>query len=261
MPLIRFYDASVYIVGCFFLVSTSALPVAGYAQSPDASALLRDSFDNWRSKSSVTEISMTVHRPDWERTLEMKGWTRGDDDALVRFTAPAKDAGNATLQTNDETWIFNPRLNQVIKLPGSMLAQSWMGSDFSYDDLSKSNDILTEYSHSLVASEEGDGHVVYTIDALPKPGAPVVWGKLTVKVRDDGVFMAETYFDQDMQVVREMTTEEVAPIGGREYPVKMIMRPAGEPDKWTRVETKSAEFDITLPGYVFTLSNLRNPRE
>lgn len=231
------------------------------AQQPDVEAILRSAFDNWRAKSSTSEVSMTVHRPDWERSMKMKAWTRGDDDALVRFTAPAKDAGNATLKTGDDTWIFNPKLNQVIKLPASMLTQSWMGSDFSYNDLSKADDVLTEYTHKLIDTVQSDDHTIYTIEALPKPGAPVVWGKLVVKVRDDGVMLGETYLDQDMKVVREMTTEKVGPIGGREYPVVMIMRPAGEPEKWTQIETTSGEFNISLPGYIFTLSNLQNPRD
>ena len=243
------------------LVLALVVPAAGVrAAQPSADALLRAAFDNWRAKSSTSDITMTVHRPDWERSMEMKAWTRGDDDALVRFVAPAKDAGNATLKMRDETWVFNPKLNQVIKLPASMLAQSWMGSDFSYNDLSKADDILTEYTHRLIGTATQNGHPVYTIEAIPKPGAPVVWGKQVVKVRDDGVMLGEIYYDQDMKVVREMTTEKVGSIGGRDYPVIMTMRPAGEAQKWTRIVTKSGQFNITLPAYLFTLSNLQNPR-
>ncbi len=115
---------------------------------------MRAAFDNWRAKSSQTEITMIVHRPDWERSMTMKAWSRGDDDGLVRFIAPAKDAGNATLKKGDETWVFNPKLNQVIKLPASMLAQSWMGSDFSYNDLSKSDELLTDYTHKIVGEKK-----------------------------------------------------------------------------------------------------------
>jgi outer membrane lipoprotein-sorting protein len=245
------------------IVFAAALLFTGFAstaRAADADALIRKAFDNWRAKSSATDITMIVHRPDWERRLTMTAWTKGDDDALVRFTAPAKDAGNATLKKGDETWVFNPKLNQVIKLPASMLAQSWMGSDFSYNDLSKADDMLTEYTHKILGSAKKDGHTVYTIEAVPKPGAPVVWGKQVVKVRDDGVMLGETYYDQDMKPVRAMTTSKVAKIGGREYPVVMTMRPADAPGKWTEIETTSGKFDITVPDYLFTLSNLQNPR-
>jgi outer membrane lipoprotein-sorting protein len=229
--------------------------------APSADALVKEAYDNWRAASSTTIVTMTVHRPDWERTLTMKAWTRGDNDALVRFTAPAKDAGNATLKLGDDTWIFNPKLNQVIKLPASMMAQSWMGSDFSYNDLAKANDILTEYTHRITDTEEEDGHTIYTIEAIPKTGVPVVWGKQVVKVRDDGVMMAETFYDQDMKPLRAMTTDTVADVGGRPYPKVMTMRPTGQPGKWTRIETLSGEFGLALPGYLFTLSNLQNPRD
>ena len=242
------------------LAALSVAPVTAKA-APDADALLRAAYDNWRAKSSATEVTMTVHRPDWERTLRMKAWTRGDDDALVRFVAPAQDAGNATLKLGDDTWVFNPKLNQVIKLPASMMAQSWMGSDFSYNDLSKANDILTKYTHRLTATAQDAGHAVYTIEAVPKPGAPVVWGKQVVKVRDDGVMLSEAFFDQDMKLVREMTTDKVGPIGGRDYPEIMTMRPANEPGKWTRIETLSGTFGVPSPDYLFTLSNLQNPRD
>ena len=242
------------------LALVCALALPQFARAADATALVRAAFDNWRAKSSEVEVTMTVHRPSWERSMTMKAWTKGDDDGLVRFVAPARDAGNATLMKGNDTWVFNPKLNRVIKLPGSMLSQSWMGSDFSYNDLARSDDLLTDYTHKIVGQAKADGHIVYTIDGIPKPGAPVVWGKLQVKVRDDGVMLAETYFDQDMKPVRAMTTDKVATLGDRPYPVVMTMRPAGEPGKWTRIETTSGRFDIAIPAYLLTLSNLSNPR-
>jgi outer membrane lipoprotein-sorting protein len=230
------------------------------AQAADATVLLKAAFDNWRAKSSETSISMTIHRPSWERHLEMTGWTEGNDKALVRFTAPAKDAGNATLKIGNQMWIFNPKLNQVVKLPAAMMAQSWMGSDFSYNDLSKAEDVLTEYTHKIVDTSSSGGHTVYTIDAIPKPGAPVVWGKQQAKVRDDGIFLAVTYFDQDMKPVRTMTTDKIGTLGGRLYPLVLTMRPEANPGQWTRIDTTVGKFNVSLPAYIFTRSNLQNPR-
>lgn len=243
------------------LVALAMVSLPNIAAAADATALLRAAFDNWRAKSSETTISMTIHRPSWERHLTMKGWTRGSNDALVRFTAPAKDAGNATLKVGNQTWIYNPKLNQVVKLPASLLAQSWMGSDFSYNDLAKAEDILTRYTHKIVATASAGGHTVYTIEAIPKSGAPVVWGKQEAKVRDDGIFLEVTYFDQDMKPVRKMTSDKIGAIGGRNYPLIVTMRPVTKSGQWTRLTTSAAKFNVSIPSYVFTQSNLQNPRD
>src|SRR5580700_8799137 len=153
------------VVGRKFLVAILAGMIAApaLAATPSADAILRQAFENYRASSSESTVAMTVHRPDWERRLQMKGWTRGDNEALVRFIAPAKDAGNATLKVAGDTWVYNPKLNQVIKLPSSMMSQSWMGSDFSYNDLSKSEDIIADYTHRLTATTQAGGHTVWTI--------------------------------------------------------------------------------------------------
>lgn len=228
--------------------------------APDADAILRKAFENYRSQNSESTVSMTIHRPAWERHLELRAWTRGQDDALVRFTAPPKDAGSATLKLGRDTWVYNPRLNQVIKLPASMMSQSWMGSDFSYDDLAKSTSILTDYAHRLAGSAQSGGHAVWTIEATPKPGAPVVWGKVALSIRDDDVILEETFFDQDMKPARRMTTGKVGLIGGRPYPVSMTMNPLDQPGQWTRTDTADARFNAALQPWLFTLSNLQNPR-
>jgi len=228
--------------------------------APDADTLLKQTYDNYRSTSSQTTVAMTIHRPTWERSLQMKAWTRGESDALVRFTGPAKDAGNATLKLGQQTWVYNPKLNQVIQLPASMMSQSWMGSDFSYNDLSKSDDLITDYTHRIVSSGQDGGHATWTVESVPKPGAPVVWGKVDVTVRDDFVITGETYFDQDMKPARRMATNKVGVLGGRTYPLSMTMSPLDQPGQWTRIETSDGKFNAAVPAYVFTLSNLQNPR-
>jgi outer membrane lipoprotein-sorting protein len=243
------------------LPMTLALGLPVMAATPDATSLLRAAFDNWRSGSSQTEVTMTIHRPTWQRTMSMNSYTRGNDDALVRFTAPAKEAGNATLKVGKNTWVYNPKLNQVVKLPASLLAQPWMGSDFSYSDLARSEDILKFYDHKIIGQSKSGGRVLYSVQATPKPGAPVVWGKQVAVIRDDGILMEMTYYDQDMKPVRKMTTDKVRNLGGRNYPAVITMRAAGSSAKWTRLETKTARFDLTLPAYLFTKSNLSNPRD
>lgn len=243
------------------IAGAALLLSVGIGQAADATSLLRAAYDNWRSDSSQTTVNMTIHRPTWERKMSMISYTRGEDDALVRFTAPAKDAGNATLKLGKDTWLFNPKLNQVVKLPASLLSQPWMGSDFSYSDLARSEDVLKYYNLKIISTGSSGGHNVYTIEAIPKSGAPVVWGKQVVKVRDDGIMLELAYYDQDMLKVRVMTTDSIKKLAGRDFPAVMTMKTTAKPNEWTRLETIDAKFDVDLPSYLFTKSNLSNPRD
>ncbi|TQV74976.1 outer membrane lipoprotein-sorting protein [Aliikangiella marina] len=226
----------------------------------DPYQLVKSAFDQWRGMSSYGEVSMTIHRPDWQRTMKMHNWTKGEKDALIRFVEPVKDAGNATLKLDNDMWMYTPKLNQVIKLPASMMTQSWMGSDFSYNDLAKSDQLLTSYDLTLIKAEIVAGVKQYTIEAIPKSDAPVVWGKELLVIREDKILILERFYDQSMQPVKEMRTLKIDKIGGRLYPVIMRMINFDEEDRWTQVETHEAYFNIQLPNYIFTRSNLRNPR-
>jgi outer membrane lipoprotein-sorting protein len=228
--------------------------------APDPVEIVRAAIDNWRGKSSFVEQTMTVHRPEWERTSSMVSFTRGRKDALVRFTGPPRDEGNATLTLDNDMWVFTPRLNQVIKLPASMMVQPWMGSDFSYDDLAKTDQLLVDYDLSVVQTGTVDAHKEYVIDAKPHPDAPIVWGKEVLRIRDDHVLLERAYYDQGGKLVKRMVSERVAPLDGRPYPYELRMIDAEDKDHWTLVVTKGGRFDIDAPDYLFTLSNLRNPR-
>lgn len=248
------------VVSLPLLTAALLFALSTAAQSQDARSILKSAFENWRANSSHAIVEMTVKRTSSTRTMSMESWTEGETKALVRFTAPARDAGNATLQLGSSTYVFNPKLNQVIKLPASAMAQSWMGSDFSYDDLSRSQKVLDDYTHALLGTSSSGGKTVYRIESVPKRGKPIVWGKQIIAVRSDGVLVSVEYYDQQGKRVRIMTADTIGTLGGRPYPLVMTMKTDAKPGQFTRVTTKSAEFDITLPAYLFTQSNLQNPR-
>ena len=252
------------ITHCLFiftvLFNSSSFSDTAPTQPDIAATLVKNAMDYWRSNTSYTEVSMTVHRPDWQRTMGMRSWTRGSNDALIIFTSPAADAGNSTLKLDQSMWMFTPKLNQVIKLPASMMAQSWMGSDFSYNDLSRSDQIVNYYTHKLINTEKIDKHTIYTIESIPNADAPIVWGKEEIKIRDDFILLEEKFYDQDMQLIKHMVTTKIGPLGGREFPLIMRMSNIEKDDHWTEIKNDTAQFDLDLPNTLFTLSNLRNPR-
>jgi len=235
-----------------------AQPASGSA--PDATAIVKGALDYWRDTSSFLEMAMVVHRPDWQRQSLMKSWTRGQKDALVRFVEPAKDEGSATLKRGDDMWIFTPKLSRVIKLPFSMMAQSWMGSDFSYNDLAKSDELLLHFDNRVVRQETHEGHTVYVIEATPRPNAPVIWGKQEVKIRDDQLLLEETFFDQELKPVKRLRATAIGRLGGKIYVTSMRMEALEKPGHWTDISYRKATFGLELPPSLFTLANLRNPR-
>jgi len=235
--------------------------VASSAAAQDAAEIVRAAWDNWRGQSSYGEITMTIHRPSWERSMSMRSWTRGSKHSLVRVTAPRKDAGNGTLMVDNSMWSYSPKVNRVIKVPSSMMGQSWMGSDFSNKDVSRADDIVDQYTHTLLATEEHEGHEVFVIEAIPHEDSAVVWGKEILRVRDDYVLLAEEFYDQEGALVKAMSTLEVGEMGGRPLAIRQRMAKADSDDEWTEIRFDSIEFDVDLSDSLFTRSNLQNPRD
>lgn len=234
--------------------------IAGAAER-SAEDIVRDALNHWRGVSSQSEMTMTIHRPDWERSMSMQSWTQGEKRSLVRVTEPPKDRGNGTLMDGNKMWSFSPKVNRVIKVPSSMMNQSWMGSDFSNKDVSRSDEIVEEYDHSILSETEQDGVAVYEIQSIPHEDAAVVWGKEVLAIRADNVMVEQRFYDQDGELVKTLRTLEIAEMGGRNIATVQRMEKVDEPDEWTEIKIDSAEFDVELSDNIFTLSNLRNPRD
>ena len=245
----------------FFLLILLVIPALGLAEERDAKSIVRDAIDHWRGISSYTEMTMIIHRPDWERSMTMQAWTKGDDHSLVRVIEPKKDRGNGTLTDDNSMWSYSPKINRVIKIPSSMMGQSWMGSDFSNKDVARADEIVNEYEHSLLSTEEVDGIVVYEIEAIPHEDAAVVWGSEVLRIREDHVVLEHSFFDQDGELVKSLQTMEITDMGGRTIAKRQRMNKADKPDEWTEIQVIDVDYDVELKDSLFTLSNLRNPRD
>ncbi len=263
MKYLRLLSERGFIVGmrsALLLVVTLASQTAA-AMTPDATDIVRDAINHWRGISSYSEMTMVIHRPDWERTMSMKAWTMGDDKTLVRVTEPKKDRGNATLTDGNSMWSFSPKVNRVIKIPSSLMAQSWMGSDFSNKDVAKADDIVDQYDHTLLGVSETDGLIVYEIESVPQEEAAVVWGREVLRIREDHVVLSHRFFDQDGELVKELESLDIAEMGGRTIAVRQRMGKVDTPGEWTEIRVDAVQYEVDLSNSLFTLSNLQNPRE
>jgi outer membrane lipoprotein-sorting protein len=241
-------------IGLVMLCST-------HVQAETALEIIRKSDEKMRGKSSYTEMTMQIVRPDWTRNMSMKAWSKDQDYSLVLVTAPAQDKGSSSLKRGKEMWNWVPNIERIIKIAPSMLGQSWMGSDFTNDDLINQSSILVDYTHKILREEEYDGIKAWVIEAIPKPDAPVVWGKQVVWVSQGEYNQRKVeYYDEFGDLINTMSTYEVKNLGGRQIPTRQEMQPADKPGQKTVVILHKAEFDFDIPLSFFSQQNMRELR-
>jgi len=227
----------------------------------NAAEIVKQALNHWRGVSSVGEMTMVIHRPDWERSMSMKAWTQGTDNSLVRIIAPKKDRDNATLMVENSMWSFSPKVRRVIRIPSSMMGQSWMGSDFTNKDVSRSDDIVDQYTHTLIDASVVEGKTIYQIESVPLEEAAIVWGREVLTIRDDWVLLEQLYYDQDNVLVQKLETLEIGEMGGRTSALRQRMGKVDADDEWTEMQIDKMEYEVDLDDRLFTVANLKNPRE
>lgn len=245
------------IIACGVVLACASAGAARAAQ-PDARGIL-DSVERllW-GKTLQGRFEMSVRTPSWQRKLKLQVWVERPERSFIRVTAPAKEAGIASLRIQSEMWNYLPSIERVIKLPPSMMLQPWMGSDFTNDDLVKESSIINDYRHRLLDDVMVDNAPAYRIEALPKPDAAVVWGKIVYTVRqNDLIPIKEEFYSERGELVRTLTFSDVRTIGGRTMPTRWEMRPAAKPGNLTTVVIEQANYDTFIDPDVFTQRNLQ----
>jgi len=250
-----------YLIIFFFFIYTDLayaekLDFSSLTVGQDAKLFVRKAFDYWRDDSSLVTASMKVKRPAWEREFRLKSWTQGNDHSLVRFTAPKKDSGNATLTVDEQIWSFNPKTRRVIKIPPSMKSQNWMGSDFSYQDLAREDEVVTQYTHK-VSKVSND---ILVVESTPLDNAPVVWGKEVITINSDRILLQHDFYDQDGQLVKRFKTQKIGELGGKLFPTVVRMTKVEAENSWTEMNYEEAKFDLKLSPKLFTTASLQNPK-
>lgn len=203
------------------------------------------------------EFEMRIVTPRWERTLALRIWMDRPRRSFVRVLAPAKEAGIGSLRIGNEMWNYLPSVERTIRIPPSMLLQPWMGSDFTNDDLVKQSSAIDDYTQQLLGEELVDGQALWKIEALPKPDAAVVWGRLVYWVRKDFIPVRQEFFSERGELVRVMRFSEIRPIGGRTIPTRWEIRPRAKPGQFTVVTVREAAYNLRLDEDVFTQRNLQ----
>jgi len=213
----------------------------------NATEIIKKSDRKLRGNASYAEISIKIIRPKWEREMRLKNWTKGDDYAVSVIAYPAKEKGIVFLKRKNEMWQYMPAINRKIKMPPSMMLQSWMGTDLTNDDLVKQSSIVKDYTHKIIGEETINGLKTWKIELLPKEDAAVVWGKIYLWIdQKDYMQMQAEFYDEDGFLVNKMQASEPKMFDRRRLPSKIAFIPVDKPGQKTLIIYKKLKYDLPI---------------
>lgn len=251
------YNKKTYVLSIKVIV-LSLFGVLNSVAQTDAKSIVQKSEDKMRGTSSYAEMTIKIVRPSWEREMKMKTWAKGTKRALIYVMSPQKDKGVVFLKRDKEVWNYIPSIERNIKMPPSMMSQSWMGTDFTNDDLVKEASVTDDYTHIL----QGDTLIAerdcYKILMKPNPSASVVWGKILVYIdKKDYLQLRSEFYDEESVLVNVMVSSEIKQIGGRILPTKFEMIPMEKKGNRTIMIYDQLKFDLPLEDQFFSTQNMK----
>jgi len=247
------------ITGCLILCIAAFSSSTAYSQQLSAKEIIKKADDKGRGQTSKGEMTLTIVRPGWTRSISMKSWSKGTEYSLIYITAPAKEKGQVFLKRQKDMWNWVPSIERMIKIPPSMMMQSWMGSDYTNDDLVKESSIVVDYTQKLLGREKVREKDCYKIELIPLPEAAVTWGKVIIWITIDGFNEWKVeYYDEEMELVNVMNAYNIKQMGDREVPTKMEIEPANKKGNKTILEMVNIVYNQPIPDSFFSQQNMKS---
>lgn len=219
--------------------------------------LIKRAEDQALGKTFRGKLKMNIKRPDAEREMTILSWTDGHEKAMVKIAEPAKDQGIGNLRLDLNLWQYLPKVDRLIKIPPSLMLQSWMGSDFTNDDLVRTSSTTRDYEHKFAGYEKINGVQVAKIILTPKPDAPVVWGKLEMWIEPKrAITMRQDFYSEQGELLKRMTGTKVKKFGTHTIASRLEMKTIKK-NSSTTIEYLEARFDEKLDGSVFNQNFLK----
>lgn len=240
----------------FFLVILWSVSLRSPGQT--ATEIVKKADEKFRGKSAYSEMTMTIVRPKWSRTIKFKSCNTGTDYSMTLITDPVKEKGQTFMKRKNEIWSWNPSISRLVKMPPSMMSQGWMGSDFSNDDVIKESSLVADYTHKIIGEETVAGKLCYKIQLDPKEDAAVVWGKLIILISKDEYLQLKTeYFDEDGYLMKTENASKIKMMSGREIPTYFELIPEDEPGNKTIVIMDKIIYDVSIPETFYSQQNMK----
>lgn len=242
-----------------FIIWLTCFSTVSYSQDPNPRQVVLNAVNLMNGRSNQSEATMTITRPKWTRSISMKTWSMGNDYSMIFITEPAQDKGQVFLKRLTEMWNWLPSIGRIIRIPPSMMGQSWMGSDFTNNDLVKRNSLVNDYDQKFLGSDIVENYDTYKIQLVPKPNAAVIWGKVILNIAKKEYFLLKAeYYDEDGKLINLETQTDIKKFGDRNLPSRLIIVPVNEKGKKTTLVFKNIKFNINIKEDFFSQQNMKS---
>ncbi len=242
-----------------FLFNIPALllfPLSLFSQ--EAKDIVRKADEKMRGTTMYAELIIRTVRPTWTREMQCRVWVKGSDLSMILVLSPAKDKGISFLKRKREVWNWMPTLERTIKLPPSMMSQSWMGTDFTNDDLVRESSVLEDYTHTLAGDTVIQKRDCYIILMIPKPQAAIVWGKVIVCIdKKDFIELHSRFYDEDGQLVNTMNSYDIRMMDDRLIPTRFEMIPNDKKGQKTEMLYQRVEYNRPIDDNFYTVEQMK----
>jgi outer membrane lipoprotein-sorting protein len=238
------------------------------AQSPSAEEIIQRQLASFyhEGQDFRAEVLMRLtnargsKRERVMKMLRVNVGSEGDQRYLIYFDAPADVRGLGFLvwkypRREDDRWLYFPALKVVKRVAADDKRSSFVGSDFTYEDISGRD--LTDEQHTLLRNETINDRAAYVIESRPKAAA-IYARRVSWIDSERWLPLKEEYYDAQNTLQRVFQAEKVENIEGH-WTVTVRSMTSSSSSHRTDVTFKSVRYDTGLAAEVFTEHSLRNP--
>lgn len=250
------------------LLLVVALPFNAFAISADEVMKKYQSAFLYQGKDFKARVVMKlISRGGQERVRELTmlrknaGEAGGNQKYFIYFYQPA-DVKDMTFMVykypgkDADRWLYVPAINMVRRIAARDKYSSFVGSDFTYEDVSGRN--LEDDTHALVKEEKAGGKDCYVIKSTPKAQDVDYSYKLSWIDKAASLPLKEEYYDRRGELYKVFSADEVKDVKGLPTVTKRTMKNLQSGHR-TEVSYTKADYNIGIEDSLFSERYLKQP--
>lgn len=227
------------------------------AQTPSARSILEGVDRNAVPGSKIIQSEMIVHGRRDSRTIRAKSWVEGEDKAFTEYLYPPREQGVKMLRLGEQLWTYSPSTDRTIRISGSMLRQSVMGSDLSYEDMMENKKLADSYEARVSGEAVALDRPCWVLELAAKAdGAAYESRKLWVD-KERSLVLREERFAKSGKLLKTLEVRSVARSGGHWLPDHAVFKDVLKEGEGTEFKISAIEFDALIPAHLFDKASLR----